>query len=216
MKVATNCQAARIRTLNVAARHTPNRKWYTIEEQLEYRSSEKADSQGRGDTTRGTLATKQSDGYPDTSKRNFRRRKYGGILEKLHLKQKEEDEVNPESGKSEQMFTAYSQLKYTFFSSYGKIVLYPFIPGSIRAYRYRRKSGTDTHLAGFAVQYTGKGAVTVFAVNFIAIFPTVMVLADAADQLMLRTGDNLGALINATFRSDASRESIPSWMDFTH
>ena len=66
------------------------------------------------------------------------------------------------------------------------------------------------------MQYTGKDAVTVFAVNFIAIFPTVMVVADAADELMLRTGDNLGALINATFRSDASREGMPMWMNSTH
>lgn len=117
--------------------------------------------------------------------------------------------MESESRKSKPKYTAYSQLKYTFFSSYGKIVLYPFIPGNILAYHCCRKSDTDTHVAGFAVQYTGKDAVTVFAVNFIAIFPTVMVLADAADELMLRTGDNLGALINATFRSDASRESVP-------
>lgn len=41
MEVATSSQAARNRTPNVAARHTPNRKWYTIEQHLEYRSSEK-------------------------------------------------------------------------------------------------------------------------------------------------------------------------------
>lgn len=125
-------------------------------------------------------------------------------------RKRQEDGVKAGSGKTNPKFTAYSQLKYTLFNSYGKIVLYPFIPGKLLGYRCRRKSDTDTLVAGFAVQYTGKNAVTVFAVNFVAIFPTVMVLADAADELMLRTGDNLGALINATFRSDTSHKSMPA------
>lgn len=71
--------------------------------------------------------------------------------------------------------------------------------------------------AGFAVNYTGLGPVTVFTVNFMAIFPSSGVLGLAVEQTYMnlkrifkpkkdvtekqfRTADILTALLNMTFR----------------
>ena len=55
-------------------------------------------------------------------------------------------------------------------------------------------------IAGFVVKYTGQSAVTVFTVNFIAIIPSSSQLAVAVDELSLRTGEIIGALLSASFR----------------
>lgn len=55
-------------------------------------------------------------------------------------------------------------------------------------------------IAGFLVKYTGQSAVTVFAVNFIAIIPSSSQLAVAVDELSLCTGEIIGALLSASFR----------------
>ena len=54
--------------------------------------------------------------------------------------------------------------------------------------------------AGFVVNYTQQGAVINFAVNFIAILPTLLLLSYATSELDIRVGKNLGELINVTFR----------------
>jgi hypothetical protein len=55
-------------------------------------------------------------------------------------------------------------------------------------------------IAGFVVQYTGVGPVTVFAVNFIAVIPMSLMIGYASDSLIMQVGDIVGALVNTTFR----------------
>ena len=55
--------------------------------------------------------------------------------------------------------------------------------------------------AGFAVNYTRQHAVAIFVINFIAIIPLALFVGYVADELILRSGNVVGALINATFRS---------------
>ena len=59
----------------------------------------------------------------------------------------------------------------------------------------------DLQTAGFAVNYTVSNPIVVFAINFIAVFPSTMLLSFASEELILRTGETIGALINSTFGS---------------
>lgn len=51
---------------------------------------------------------------------------------------------------------------------------------------------------GFALRYTHSNPIAVFCVNFIAIIPSATILSNAANQLSLRTGEYVGALLNMT------------------
>lgn len=68
----------------------------------------------------------------------------------------------------------------TIFSSWASILL-PFIP------------------AGFVANYAKLSSSTVFALNFLAIFPLGSIVGLATDEVMLRAGDNVGALVYMTF-----------------
>jgi len=54
--------------------------------------------------------------------------------------------------------------------------------------------------AGFAVYYTHRNPITVFCVNFIAIIPSSALLSHSMDELGVRVGDKLEALLGMTFR----------------
>lgn len=54
--------------------------------------------------------------------------------------------------------------------------------------------------AGFAVYYTHRNPITVFCVNFIAIIPSSTLLSFSTDELGIRVGDKLEALLSMTFR----------------
>jgi Ca2+:H+ antiporter len=76
------------------------------------------------------------------------------------------------------------QLRYLFLYSWAAFttfILLPFIP------------------AGFAMYYTRSNVVAVFCVNFVAIVPSASMLGMAVDQLSIRLGDKMGALLNMTF-----------------
>ena len=72
------------------------------------------------------------------------------------------------------------QLQVTFFNSWLNVTL-AFIP------------------AGFIVNYLRLSARTVFAINFLAIIPSTMMISLAVDEIGLRTGDLIGALLNMSF-----------------
>lgn len=65
--------------------------------------------------------------------------------------------------------------------NYAATFLLPFIP------------------AGFAVNYTSSSATVIFCVNFVAIFPSATILSAALNDLTIRLGQRLGALLNQTF-----------------
>lgn len=71
-------------------------------------------------------------------------------------------------------------LQHILFGSWVNILL-PFVP------------------AGLVVRYTHCNAVTIFAVNFIAIFPCSALLAFAVDELMFQVGDKVAALLSMSF-----------------
>ena len=62
------------------------------------------------------------------------------------------------------------------------------------------QTSSDATLAGFAVKYTKQDPVPIFTVNFVAIVPTVFVLTLAVGEISIRVGQNLGELLNITFR----------------
>lgn len=53
---------------------------------------------------------------------------------------------------------------------------------------------------GFALNYSGYTAASNFAVNFVAIVPSILSLTFIVDELILRVGETLGGLLDATFR----------------
>ncbi|KAF2472136.1 uncharacterized protein BDR25DRAFT_284625 [Lindgomyces ingoldianus] len=53
--------------------------------------------------------------------------------------------------------------------------------------------------AGFAVNYTHQNAVIVFCINFVAIIPSAFALGFATEELSMRVGEKMGALLNMTF-----------------
>jgi Ca2+:H+ antiporter len=52
---------------------------------------------------------------------------------------------------------------------------------------------------GFIVNYLHLDARTVFALKFIAIIPSTMMISLAVNEIALRTGDVIGALLNMSF-----------------
>ncbi|KAH7405696.1 hypothetical protein DE146DRAFT_420800 [Phaeosphaeria sp. MPI-PUGE-AT-0046c] len=65
--------------------------------------------------------------------------------------------------------------------NYAATFLLPFIP------------------AGFVVNYHSSSATIIFCVNFVAIFPSATILSAALNDLNIRLGQRLGALLNQTF-----------------
>ena len=53
---------------------------------------------------------------------------------------------------------------------------------------------------GFVLNYTKRGPVPIFVVNFIAILPCTRIVIYLSDQLILHTDDFVGVLISVTFR----------------
>lgn len=53
--------------------------------------------------------------------------------------------------------------------------------------------------AGFAVKYANTNTISIFCINFIAIIPTAIILSFATEEVAVRTGDKIGALLNMTF-----------------
>jgi hypothetical protein len=52
---------------------------------------------------------------------------------------------------------------------------------------------------GFTLRYTHANPIAVFCVNFVAIIPSATMLSSAVDELGVRAGDYVGALLNMTF-----------------
>jgi hypothetical protein len=53
--------------------------------------------------------------------------------------------------------------------------------------------------AGFAVNYVHTDAAAVFCVNFAAMVPSAAILSSALNEISVRAGDKLSALLNMTF-----------------
>ena len=117
-------------------------------------------------------ATSESLSKPRRKRLNFLRKSTG-----------DEDRVTQEKKKSRHRFTAMGQLRATLLNSWINVLLV-FVP------------------IGFAVRYASFSAVTIFVINFIAIMPMSMQLANGVDELELRVGEIPGALLSATFRYD--------------
>ena len=77
-------------------------------------------------------------------------------------------------------FTVANQLRGTILSSWLNVMLV-FIP------------------AGFVVYFLRLKATIVFAINFLAIVPSIMMVSLAVDEIGLYTGDLVGALLNMSF-----------------
>jgi len=77
-------------------------------------------------------------------------------------------------------FTVGNQLKATIFYSWINLLLFA-VP------------------AGLALYYVDANPVAIFFVNFAAVVPMASLLGLAMDELRLRTGDVLGALVYISF-----------------
>lgn len=119
------------------------------------------------------------------------RRGYLKALFQFHRESDDEclaDEDSDELSLNERMRKAHkreipisSQVRKIFFYNWITFCLIPCIP------------------AGFAVQYTHVNAVAVFCINFAAIIPAAAALSTAVDDLSIRAGEKVGALLNMTF-----------------
>ncbi|KAH6143176.1 hypothetical protein HBI64_013270 [Parastagonospora nodorum] len=74
-----------------------------------------------------------------------------------------------------------AQIGFLLFYNYIATILLPCIP------------------AGFAVNYIHTNAVAVFCINFAAIIPSATALSAALNDLSIRSGDKVSALLNQTF-----------------
>lgn len=54
-------------------------------------------------------------------------------------------------------------------------------------------------IAGFVLNYTHSNSIAVFCVNFVAIIPSASVLSFCLNELMIRSGEKVSALLNQTF-----------------
>jgi hypothetical protein len=81
---------------------------------------------------------------------------------------------------SEEPFTVRNQLEATILGSWINLLLI-------------------TVPAGFALYYTNANPIAVFFVNFVAIIPMSGLLGGAMDELRVRTGDVVGALVYMSF-----------------
>jgi len=77
-------------------------------------------------------------------------------------------------------FTVRNQLRNTLFCSWINVLLVA-VP------------------VGFVLNYIHANRIAIFFVNFIAILPMATILGVAMDELRLRTGDVLGALVYISF-----------------
>ena len=85
------------------------------------------------------------------------------------------------SSKPKQKFTLLGQLREVLFRSWLYVLLL-FVP------------------IGIALNYAHVSPVAVFVINFIAIIPSNLVLSHAVEEITLRTGNVVGALLNISFR----------------
>lgn len=74
-----------------------------------------------------------------------------------------------------------SQLKTIFLHNYIATILMPCIP------------------AGVVVKYVHSNSIAVFCINFAAIAPSAAVLSVATNDLKIRSGEKMSALLNQTF-----------------
>lgn len=72
------------------------------------------------------------------------------------------------------------QIRYILFGSWVNLLL-PFVP------------------IGFALNYTKTSSIAVFCTNFLAIVPSATLLSTATDEISMRYGDKVGALLNIPF-----------------
>ena len=89
------------------------------------------------------------------------------------------EDVTPEP-ENEPQYTILGQIRLLFFNSWSHTLLL-FVP------------------VGFAVNYTNVNPVVNFAINFIAIIPSSIILAWTVEDISLRVGDILRAFISMTF-----------------
>lgn len=120
-----------------------------------------------------------------------KRRKMGGLLNKMHIgsggEEKDGDgdaEDEQDGGRKKQHFTFKSQIQHTILNSPVNILLL-LVP------------------VGIAIAYVPSieqnQPAAVFTVNFIAIIPLAGLLSFATEELAIRVGETLGGLLNATF-----------------
>jgi Ca2+:H+ antiporter len=119
------------------------------------------------------------------------------FINKFFKKNRNEQQLNDELGNTRnrhpwykgkllkhQPFTFRNQLEATLGASWVNLLLVVAVP------------------VGFALNYAHANPVAVFFVNFAAVLPMAGLLGYAMDELRLRTGDLLGALIYMSFGYD--------------
>ena len=89
-------------------------------------------------------------------------------------------------------YTFSSQMRAILFNSYPHLLML-FIP------------------AGFAVYYCHVNQIVVFAINFLAIIPSLVELAFGVDELSRHSGEILGELVNMTFRFVGHMTAQKDW-----
>jgi Ca2+:H+ antiporter len=129
-------------------------------------------------------STEDANGGAEIRHRDPKKRRMGGLLGKVGLGHKKEDDWSEEEEKDKkpkQKFTVWSQFQHTIFNSPINILLV-LVPVGIAV------AVTDTVTPG-----------AIFTINFIAIIPLAGLLSFATEEIALRTGETLGGLLNATF-----------------
>lgn len=86
--------------------------------------------------------------------------------------------------------TLWLQLKAIFYN--WPSVLIPLVP------------------AGFVVNYTHQSPISIFCVNFLAIVPSAVALSFATDEVAIRFGDKVGALLNMAFGYIDTQIQLPA------
>ena len=106
------------------------------------------------------------------------------LRERQPKKQTAEVIVEPPITPTKFKFTVGDQFKAIIFGGWVNLLLV-FVP------------------IGFVAYYLHLDASTVFALNFVAIMPSIMMVSFAVDEIQLRTGDLIGALLNMSFSNAA-------------
>jgi Ca2+:H+ antiporter len=81
--------------------------------------------------------------------------------------------------------------------------------GSLLFYNYIATILLPCIPAGFAVNYFHTNAVAIFCINFAAIIPSATVLSAALNDLSIRSGDKVSALLNQTFGYELLPTYVP-------
>lgn len=103
--------------------------------------------------------------------------------------------------KHKEKIPVFSQLKVLALSWSNLLLV--FVPGTMKSPHIMVVKAIHRRIpnqAGLIVDYTHQSPVTIFAIHFVAILPTILLLSFATEELDLRWGNPLGKLISLTFR----------------